>query len=294
MGQGCRLRRQSGRIRFVDNHTSVDYLIIGHVSRDLTPSGYVAGGTAVFSARVAQALGCRTAVLTSTALDYDLDEILPGISIHRIPSKQSTIFENTYSPAGRKQTIHSVAETLTAADVPAEWRRAAIVHLGPIANEIDPGVIELFSNSLVGLTPQGWYRRWNREGQVLAREWPEAAEVLPLAAVVILSMEDIPGPATFDQIRQLAPLVVLTQQSSGCTVYFRGESRQIQALPVTEVNPTGAGDTFATAFLVRLHQTKGNPWEAAEFANRIASCSVAYDSLAKKLEAITNLLRTEG
>ncbi|MGD2048067.1 MAG: PfkB family carbohydrate kinase [Chloroflexota bacterium] len=274
------------------SHGSIDYLVIGHISVDITPSGQKAGGTVVYSARTARALGCRTAVLTSTSPDYDLEGTFPGILVHNSPSKRPTMFENVYSAAGRQQKIHSVANSLYMEDVPDEWQRAAIVHLGPIANEIDPGMIKLFSNSLVGITPQGWFRQWNGNGQVQARDWPEAKEVLPYSAAVILSMEDIPERGTLDQIRQLSPLVVLTQQAGGCTVYFRDESRHIPAYPAQEVNPTGAGDIFAASFLVRLYQTKGNAWEAAAFANRLAACSVAYDGLEAKFKAIKELLES--
>lgn len=293
---GCRLQRLSGRIRLVDelaeDHGLVDYLVIGHISVDVTPSGHKAGGTVVYSAHAAQALGCRTAVLTSTTPDYDLEATFPGIIVRNIPSKQPTKFENVYTDAGRQQKIHSVANTLYEDDVPAEWQRAAIVHLGPIANEIDPAMVKLFSNSLVGLTPQGWFRQWNGNGRVQARDWPESTEVLPYAAAVILSMEDLPGRVTLEQIRQHSPLVVLTQRSGGCTVFFRDETRHLPAPPVHEVNPTGAGDIFATSFLIRLHQTKGNLWEAAAFANRLAACSVAHNSLEAKLEAIVELLES--
>ena len=45
------------------------------------------------------------------------------------------------------------------------------------------------------------------------------------------------------------------------------------ALPRTEVDPTGAGDVFAAAFLVRYQET-GDPLEAAAFGACAASCAV--------------------
>lgn len=272
----------------------VDYLVVGHVSRDVEEDGYVPGGTVVYSALAAQAMGCRTAVLTSASADYDLTDLFPGISVWNVPAQQSTTFKNTYHQGRRQQQILALAATISAEDVPNEWRRASIVHLGPIANEIDPGLIDLFTNSLVGLTPQGWYREWDDQGRITPHEWQGATKVMPLAAAVIVSMEDIPDESTFDQILQLSSLVVLTQQAGGCTIFFRGESRQILAPVVTEVNPTGAGDIFATAFLIRLHQTRGNPWEAGDFANRVAASSVANDSLDSKLQAIKEIIGQEA
>lgn len=269
--------------------TSIDYLLVGHVCHDITPEGLVPGGTAVYSTLTAQALGCRVAVLTSAGPDYELDRVLPSVDSYVVPSGQTTTFENLYTPSGRRQNLHAIANRLTADHLPRQWQRAPIVHLGPIANEVDPAIVTRFSNSLVGITPQGWFRRWKDDGRVYADAWQEAAEVLPFAAAVILSLEDLPHPGWLEQIVQWAPLVVLTQQSLGCTVFCRDERRQFEAPSIVEVNPTGAGDIFATAFLVRLHQTKGNPWEAAEFANQIAAQSVAHDSLEIKLNAIKEL-----
>lgn len=275
------------------SYNQIDYLVVGHLSRDLSGDDYVPGGTVLYSALTAQALGCRVAVLTSVANDFSLEEILPGIDIHSVPAENSTTFQNDYSSGHRSQTIFSLAGRLSAEDVPIEWQRAAIVHLGPIANEIESNMIRLFSNSVVGLTPQGWYRTWDESGQIFPGEWVEAAEVLPFAAAIILSPEDVPGPESVAEIRQVVPIMVLTQQAGGCTVYFHDDIRTIPAPSVTEVNPTGAGDIFATAFLVRLHQTKGNPWEAAEFANQIAAASVTQMTLKEKLNSIREVLGRE-
>jgi sugar/nucleoside kinase (ribokinase family) len=272
---------------------TIDYLVIGHASRDITQEGYAPGGTAIYSALAAQALGCQTAMLTSTAQDFFVEQLLPGVEVRNLTSQHSTTFENIYMPTGRQQTVHAFANTITIKDVPDQWQRAKIVHLGPIVSEIEPNIIKIFSNSLIGLTPQGWFRRWDDEGRVYPGEWSEMADVMPLAAAVILSMEDIPSEKTLEKIRRISKLVVLTEQSSGCTVFIRNEARSFAALAINEVNPTGAGDIFATAFLIRLHQTRGNPWEAAVFANKIAACSVEYDTLRDKFRAIRDFIRRD-
>ena len=277
----------------MNDFPAIDYLVIGHAARDVTEKGYAPGGTVIYSALAAQALGSRTAMLTSTAQDFLIEPLLPGIMVRNLASQQSTTFENIYLPSGRQQTVQAVANTLATNDVPDEWTRAKIVHLGPIVGEIEASIINLFSNSLVGLTPQGWFRHWDDQGRVYPGEWPAMDEVLPLAGAVILSKEDIPSNSALDKIRQLSNLVVLTEQSSGCTVFIRGESRQFAAPAAEEVNPTGAGDIFATAFFVRLYQTRGDPWEAAVFANKIAACSVEHATLRDKFKAIRDLFQNE-
>jgi sugar/nucleoside kinase (ribokinase family) len=55
---------------------------------------------------------------------------------------------------------------------------------------------------------------------------------------------------------------------------------------VHEVDPTGAGDIFAAAYLVALLKTQ-DPWLSAQFANCIAAHSVersGWDSIATAAE----------
>jgi sugar/nucleoside kinase (ribokinase family) len=56
-------------------------------------------------------------------------------------------------------------------------------------------------------------------------------------------------------------------------VHRCGESFPVPARPTEQVDPTGAGDVFATAFLIRMFET-GDPVVAVRFANIVASMSV--------------------
>jgi hypothetical protein len=269
---------------------AIDYLVVGHVTHDVLPDGYGIGGTVSYSGATAQILGCRTAVLTSATADHNWSSELPGLEVQNVPADATTTFENIYSPQGRTQRLLAVAGYLAAGHVPVAWRNAAIVHLGPVANEIDPAMIDLFEDSLVGLTPQGWLRRWAEDGRVYADHWPGAEQVLPRVAAVILSQEDLLNAAMLERYCQLSRLLVLTTGHEGCTLYWRGQVRDIPAPAVTPVEETGAGDIFAAAFLVRLQQAPEHPWEAAVFANHVASASITQAGLPEKMAAIQDLL----
>jgi sugar/nucleoside kinase (ribokinase family) len=269
---------------------AIDYLVVGHVTHDVLPNGYGIGGTVSYSGATAHVLGCRTAVLTSAAPDHDWTVDLPGLRVQNAPAEATTTFENVYTPQGRRQRVLAVAGYLTAEDVPAAWRVASIVHLGPVANEIDPGLLDLFEGNVVGLTPQGWLRRWSDDGHVYADHWPAAEQVLPRAAAVILSQEDLLNAAMLEHYRRLSRLLVLTAGRDGCTIYWRGQVKDIPAPAVTSVEETGAGDIFAAAFLVRLRQTPEDPREAAVFANHVASTSITQAGLPAKMAAIQNAL----
>lgn len=272
----------------------IDYLAIGHICHDLTAEGLVMGGSAAYATSVAHALGCRSAVLTSSAAEDTWRQELPGIEVRRVVAPQTTLFENVYRGEARHQVVHAVAGRLTKEDLPDAWRRAAIVHLAPIANEVDPDLIDLFSNSLVGLTPQGWMRRWDATGRVYAADWPDAERLLPLAAVTFISEEDLPHAADVERFAALAPLLVRTAGAAGCTVYWNGEERSFPAVATPLVDPTGAGDCFAAAYLVRLLQTGGDPWESARFANVLAAQTIGQRGIPAKVRAIREQLVTAG
>lgn len=272
---------------------ALDYLAIGHISQDITAEGSSRpGGSVAYAGLAARALGCRTAVVTSAATT-DLATILPGLCVHCIPAGQTTTFENIYTPAGRTQILHHTAAPLGSQDIPAGWDRATIVHLAPVAREVDPDLVYQFSNSLIGLTPQGWMRQWDESGRVTPCPWPLAEFIFPLAAAVIISTEDLPDSETLALFRQWARLLVVTAGPAGCTVYMGDESWQVPAPAVIEREPTGAGDIFAAAFLLRLLQTRGNPTEAARFANEAAAHSVTQPDLLNKVQYLEKVYGRE-
>jgi hypothetical protein len=248
-----------------------DYLVIGHATQDLVPGGgYQSGGTVTFSALTAKRLGLRVAILTSAHSDSDLQTLVEN-DIVRLPARQNTVFENVYTPLGRKQYLRSVAPILNPSDLPIEWFQTPIIHLGPVAQEVNPLFVNLFPNVLVGVTPQGWLRRWDEQGEVYPMALQQAEAILGTVGCVVLSLEDLGGDeALLSQYVGMTRLLVQTQGIEGATVHYDGKSQRIPAYQAVEIDPTGAGDVFATAFLIRYHETN-DPLVAAQFANCVAS-----------------------
>lgn len=253
----------------------IDYLIIGHLTVDLLPGGTRLGGTAAYSSLTARALGMRVGILTACEECLSAPELeREGIHVVGIRSEETTTFENKYTPNGRVQYIHKVAPTLDLSMVPEQWRSTPIVHLGPVAREVDPTLARAFSSSFVGLTPQGWLRSWNGEGQVSFSDWPEATFVLQHASAAVLSIEDVRGDERLiEEMASSIRVLVVTEGSNGARLYWNGDLRRFRPPQMQEIDPTGAGDIFATAFFVRL-QTTRDPWEAARFATNLAAYSV--------------------
>jgi hypothetical protein len=257
----------------------VDYLLIGHVTQDLTADGFALGGTVSYAGLTALAFGKKVGIVTACTRDLALPE-LEGIPVLRKTSLKNTTFENLYLPGGRVQHIRAVAETITLADIPSVWLNSPIVHLGPVAAELDPALAQAFPHSLVGITPQGWLRGWNESGLVSFIDWPGATSVLKHANIVVLSIEDIRGNE--DVIQEYVaevPVLVVTEGSRGARVYWNGDVRHFRPPLEQEIDPVGAGDIFASSFFIRYASTH-DPWESARVATKIAARSVTRRSLA--------------
>ncbi len=256
----------------------VDYLILGHVTEDLTPDGTRLGGTAAFSALTAHALGLRVGIVTSASASTSL-AALDGLPVVRVPSPHTTTFENVSTPHGRVQTLHHEAAPIPFEAVPEVWRSAPIVHLGPVVHEVDPAYASRFSASVLGLTPQGWMRTWDEAGHVSAQPWASAALLGPQAGAVAMSREDVLGDEeVIEGLAHQTRLLAVTEGPAGSVLYWNGDRRRFRAPETAEVDGTGAGDIYAAALFVRLYTTR-DPWEAARFATRLASYSVGRTGL---------------
>lgn len=257
----------------------IDYLVVGHITQDLSPDGPRLGGTVAYAGLTARALGLRVGIVTSWGEEMPLGP-LAHIPLANLRVNQSTTFENLKTPEGRVQVIHSVASPLDLHLIPETWRSAPIVHLGPVAQEVEPGLVRYFPVSLIGLTPQGWLRSWSEEGAVHPSEWPEAAFLLSQAGAVVISLEDVEGDeARIEEMATYCRVLAVTEAAEGVRLYWNGDVRRFRSPVRMEVDSTGAGDIFAAAFFTRLHNTR-DPWEAARFATNLASFSVTRPGLA--------------
>ncbi len=252
---------------------AVDYLVIGHAAHDLTANGARLGGTVAYSALTARALGVKVGIVTAVGKETPLGA-LDGIPVVSIDSPHSTTFENIYTDQGRIQYLRAQATRIGFDSIPTEWRNASIVHFAPIADEMESSLPNDFSPAFLGVTPQGWMRRWDSNGLVSRSEWLNSESILKQANAVVISREDVNGDnELIERMAHQTQMLVVTEAADGCVLHWNGDRRRFRALEVEEVEATGAGDIFAAAFFIRLLNTR-DPWEAARFATLIASHSV--------------------
>ncbi len=256
-----------------------DYLLIGHMTADLTPNGRLPGGTVSYATRTAAAFGLRVALLTSAAVtdgapDPLLESLTPYAEIVNIPAQATTTFENIYQPTGRIQYVRGVAAPITPADLPSEFLGAPLVHIAPIADEIDPQIAHSFRDSTVLLTLQGWLRRWDADGRVHFKRWYDP-DVLKSINIVVFSEEDIvESPQLEQEFAGSVEHLIVTRAEKGGTYYHNGQPTDYTTPQVELVNPTGAGDVFAASLLASLPALNYDMNSAIRVAARLGAISV--------------------
>jgi sugar/nucleoside kinase (ribokinase family) len=234
-------------------------------------------------------LGLAAGIVTVAGEELDWQDCLPGVEIARWPATATTSFENLYREGHRSQRILAVAEGVPTEAVPRAWQGVSIVHLAPVAHEIDGRLPAIFPHSLVGLTPQGLLRRWDADGVVRQGPWRGDDRLLARSQVVIFSEEDLAGDPTFlPRCLDRVPITLLTRGALGATLFVRGDPKGFPAFPVREVDPTGAGDVFAAAFLIEYHRTR-DPYHSTAFA----CCAASFVAERPGLEGVPHRAMVE-
>jgi sugar/nucleoside kinase (ribokinase family) len=252
-------------------------LAVGHVTWDRIQDQTVLGGTVTYAAHAASRLGWQVGVLTSAGPDFDPGGDLPEAPVFVERAPATTRFANHYDgeDGGRRhQVLSARAGEIALAPLPAEWRQPDVLLLGPVAGEVPVGMALAFEAEVVGAIAQGWVREFDPAGNVSAAPWVDPGRDLAGVHVLFLSQHDLPDAARHArELLSVVPVVVLTRGWEGATVFTRQSVQDVPSLPRQEVDPTGAGDVFAAAFLLRYHET-GDLGEAAAFGACAASCAV--------------------
>jgi 1D-myo-inositol 3-kinase len=251
-----------------------EFVAIGHVTLDRFGDEVRPGGAALYSAVTAHRLGLSAGVLTSHAADYPLEAIPSRIEVVTLEAPATTVFDYDAVSGDRQQKLVSTARPLAVRDLPDDWRAAPLVLLAPVAQEVDLRLSAAFEDGSVGAAVQGWLRAVDDERRIVTQPWGEAREVLNRVLAVFVSAEDLRGhESQLTEWVQRVPITVVTAGAAGALLYVNGERYEVRPRDTREVDPTGAGDVFAAAFLVSYHR-HADPWEAAEAATCAASLSV--------------------
>lgn len=273
----------------------IDFLAIGHVCHDWTPLGNVLGGTTSYTSFFARKMNLQTAILTSYGSDFEFQNRFHNISLHSISSDKTTFFKNVYDGSNRQQFLLKKSNNIFTNHIPLDFQNPKMVLLGPIANEIDFGILDKFKNSMVAICPQGWMRRWNSDGKVF-HQTLEDWSVFQKADIVILSEEDLNFQLKLiPKLADIFNILVVTKGEKGADVFSNNNKHTFSSFPAKMIDPTGAGDIFASAFLIKYFETKDIS-KAGNFANAAASFCIekeGIEGIASQEEILKRIEKTQ-
>jgi sugar/nucleoside kinase (ribokinase family) len=225
--------------------------LIGNLSRDLLPGQAPrVGGGSYHGARALQRLRVPARIVARCAV-ADRDALLPpvtrlGTPVRYVPGTSTATFSFSYDGDVRTMAIDALGDAWSRDDLP-ELPSGRWVHIAPLARHEWP------LETIAALAKR---RRISFDGQGLVRV-PEVGplrldddfdrELLRHIWVLKLADEeaDVLGDPTALGVRE----VVVTHGSRGSTVYCGGRAEEVPARGFPG-DPTGAGDAFATAYVV--------------------------------------------
>jgi sugar/nucleoside kinase (ribokinase family) len=234
--------------------------VIGHLSRDVVSGGAPRiGGGPWYAGRALRALG-DDAVLFAKCGDADRARWQRSLAAVGLPASLSTGGETTsfsfrYDADGmRTMHVDAVGEPWQLNEPPSGLlRRVEALHVAPLLRtDFDAAALErLGAGRRLLLDAQGLVRV--PEVGPLRLDANYDPDVLRRVSILKLSEEEagVLGGGEVDALADLGvPEVVLTLGERGSIVIVNGVAETVPARPVGGgVDPTGAGDAFASAYL---------------------------------------------
>jgi hypothetical protein len=286
-----------------------DYVTVGHVTVDVLNGARRPGGSAFYSALQAARLGARVLIATRgvpAEIEELLDPYAHELELQVTPASRTTTLKTSGRGATRRQTVQAWAGPMTAPAL-----QTGILHLAPIARELDGrGQAQA---DFVGLTPQGLLRRWGGDGEISLAPTPgtrpsgeppreagpvygdtsptlAAAPVLgdvspalgtltPRCDAVVLSQHERASAAKLLEEAVTAGTTVAITAGAGAIRIQSAQDKpvRVNAIPIDDPrDDVGAGDVFAAAFFVALHEGHA-PVDAATFAAAAATVRIEGD-----------------
>jgi sugar/nucleoside kinase (ribokinase family) len=258
--------------------------LIGNPTRDTISIGnhtvQVYGGTVWYAALFLLGLGCSVAVIGKGDA-----EIKQGFERHGADVRYFSVegpvavFENIYTPGGRRQRARP-GGWIPLSDLPPEAFTGEAILAGPVLQEIDPAILTTPRTGTLMLDAQGFLRHLQPDGHVVLRMAPAAATAIGRSdilkvdaaeAAVIVATADLED--ALHRLHKWGPgTVIITQGEKGACLFDGKRMVWIAAPDIGCVDPTGAGDVFDAAFLIRFLEG-GDPVDAGRFAVAAAALS---------------------
>ncbi|WP_372788010.1 PfkB family carbohydrate kinase [Paraconexibacter sp.] len=259
------------------------YVAVGQLTIDRLPDGRRrAGGTVLFGGLAADLRGQDAHIVTAAAPDVEaLLPDLPNLTIARADTPTTTEFVNRGTDRERVQELRDWAGMVPVGQVQP---RTTVLHLGPVARELDPGwIAEAPAETVVVLTPQGLVREWPHAtgGPVTHRLLdPAWSTAIDRPVVVILGAGELAWVGELGERAVAAGgALIVTDGHRPITVRTRGSAVEVTPRVVDLADDTGAGDVFAAAVGLALA-------EGLAPRDAVAEAALAVGDLLPRIQAL--------
>jgi len=255
--------------------TKFDYTTMGHITVDvMTDGSRRPGGTAFYSALQAAGLGQRTLIVTQGSareIEQLMEPYRGELELEIFPAPHTTTLCTSGSGATRRQRLLQWAGPI-AEQVKVDTQ---ILHLAPVARET-PRAWQGRAG-FVGLTPQGLVRAWDGQRSEVSPA-PLDSDRLPehhLDAIVLSEHEHAICAGRISMAAEAGSVVAVTAGANPSEILLpHGEAVRVEVPAIEDLrDDLGAGDVFAAAFFVALHEGQ-SPVTAATFANAAAAVRI--------------------
>lgn len=236
------------------------------------------GGGAFYSALQAARLGLRALILTRGAapeIEALLEPYRSELELRILPAPATTTLQTSWSEAIRTQRLLAWAGPI-AAEVEVDTQ---ILHFAPVARETSAAWRG--HADFVGLTPQGLARTWDDAGEIVSAALPSDRGALDALlpdsceAIVVSELERAACVPLLSAASAGGAILAITAGAGATSIQLpSGETIRVQTPSVA--NPRddlGAGDVFAAAFFVALHEGL-SPSHAAAYGNAAAAIRI--------------------
>jgi sugar/nucleoside kinase (ribokinase family) len=242
------------------------FLAIGNITKDeliLKSGKFISFGGTSYSAIAATRLGYKAHILCRSNHEIDpwvkrLNE--EGIHVEVQPDKHLTFFVNDYSFGERRQLLPEHTGKI----VYKSSEKMDIIHFNPMFGEISLESIKKARKNceILSLDVQGLVRA-TKNKKVVGKFWNKREEFLKHIDFLKVGKNEINLVSRKGSYREIceelssmgAKVVALTLGEKG-SIVFKEDYYEIPAYKTEGIDPTGAGDIYATAFAIKYFETK--------------------------------------
>jgi len=247
---------------------TIDLVVAGKLAIDElsfkgTPSTPVLGGSAAHVAIAAATLGSKVAIVSTIGNDFPPKFLQmlesKGIDlsgVRRKPGRSS----HFWADFGKNGTMNSyqlhfgIGNQLSFRAFSDRIKKTRAVHLGILPPHLQRSLIKRVKgkNKLLSMTTI-FHQAKTLRNEIIPQI--PFLDILFLNSVEAMFLTQLDDPKTaIEHLGKLVPIVVVTQGSDGCLVNHQGNIQHVTSYHSNEVDATGAGDSFAGAFLASYLQ----------------------------------------